>query len=408
MFKQPNMKLSILAFILFISALGVNAQQPDSLSNKYQNSVDKLLATDGRLVIGGYGEVHYNQPFSSDIRSNGTLDVHRMVMLLGYNFNSRTQFVSELEFEHVGEVFVEQAFLQHKVNNFINLRAGLLLIPMGIVNEYHEPITFNGVERPLVDTKLSPTTWREIGFGLSGNIIDASIKYQAYVVNGFNGYKAGAGTLNGSNGFRNGRQKGAESYISSPNFTGKIEYYGIRGLNLGLSGYFGASQSTLYNGLNKSNAAAIAKADSSVTNISMLGLDARYNLGGLQMRGQFYYAGIANTEQYNKFTAKNAVKNDLGSAMLGYYVEAGYNVFKFCSKTKTELIPFVRYENYDTHYGTAGSLVKNKAYNNNVITTGLTYKLAKGVVAKADMQFVKSEAASKYTNVFNAGVGVMF
>lgn len=402
------MKLSILAFILFISALGVNAQQPDSLSNKYQNSVDKLLSTDGRLVIGGYGEIHYNQPFSSSIRSNGTLDVHRMVMLLGYNFNSRTQFVSELEFEHVGEVFVEQAFLQHKVNNFINLRAGLLLIPMGIVNEYHEPTTFNGVERPLVDTKLSPTTWREIGFGLSGNIIGASIKYQAYVVNGFNGYKTGVGTLNGSNGFRNGRQKGAESYISSPNFTGKVEYYGIRGLNLGLSGYFGASQSALYNGLNKSNATAIAKADSSVVNIAMLGLDARYNLGGLQMRGQFYYTGIANTEQYNKFTAKNAVKNDLGSAMLGYYVEAGYNILTFCNKAKTELIPFVRYENYDTHYDTAGSLVKNKAYNNNVITTGLTYKLAKGVVVKADMQFVKSEAASKYTNVFNAGVGVMF
>ena len=105
---------------------------------------------------------------------------------------------------------------------------------------------------------------------------------------------------------------------------------------------------------------------------------------------------------------KNAVNNDLGSAMLGYYVEAGYNVLKFCKKTKTEFIPFVRYENYDMHYDTAGSLAKNKAYNNNVITTGLTYKLAKGVVVKADMQFVKSEAASKYTNVFNAGVGVMF
>ncbi|MBK6964386.1 MAG: hypothetical protein IPH20_10735 [Bacteroidales bacterium] len=77
---------------------------------------------------------------------------------------------------------------------------------MGIVNEYHEPTTFNGVERPMVDNKISPTTWREIGFGLSGNIIEASIKYQAYVVNGFNGYN-GAGTLNGKNGLRNGRQK---------------------------------------------------------------------------------------------------------------------------------------------------------------------------------------------------------
>lgn len=406
--NKTGMKHSIFLVFFSISILCLNAQQPDSLNNKYQNAAEKLLSTEGKLVIGGYGEVHYNQPFSSTVRSNGTLDVHRMVMLLGYNFNSRTQFVSELEFEHVGEVFVEQAFLQHKINNYFNLRAGLLLIPMGIVNEYHEPTTFNGVERPLVDSKISPTTWREIGLGFSGNFIPASLKYQAYLVNGFNGYKAGAGTLNGNNGLRNGRQKGAESYISSPNYTGKIEYYGIRGLNLGLSGYFGKTQSTLYNGLNETNVAGLAKADSSVTNISMVGVDARYNLGGFQMRGQLYYTAISNTEQYNKFTAKSAVKNDLGSAMSGYYIEAGYNVLKFVSNTNTELIPFVRYENYNTHQATAGNLAKNKAYNNNVITSGLTYKLAKGVVLKADLQFVKSEAASEYSKVFNAGVGVMF
>jgi hypothetical protein len=402
------MKYSILIAVFFLAALHANAQKSDSLSNKYQNAAEKLLTTDGKLVIGGYGEVHYNQPFSSTTRSNGTLDVHRMVMLLGYNFNARTQFVSELEFEHVSEVYVEQAFLQHKINNYFNLRAGLLLIPMGIVNEYHEPTTFNGVERPLVDSKISPTTWREIGLGFSGNIIPASLKYQAYLVNGFNGYKAGAGTLNGNNGFRNGRQKGSESYISSPNYTGKIEYYGIRGLNLGLSGYFGKTQSTLYNGLDKTNVAGLAKADSSVTNISMVGVDARYTLGGLQMRGQLYYTSIGNTEQYNKFTAKSGVNNDLGSAMSGYYVEAGYNVLIFASSSKTELVPFVRYENYNTHEATAGTLAKNKAYNNNVITSGLTCKLAKGVVVKADMQFVKSKAAAEYSKVFNVGVGVMF
>lgn len=406
--NKTDMKHSILLVIIFFTALNASAQQFDSLSNKYQNAAEKLLASDGKLVIGGYGEVHYNQPFNSTIRSNGTLDVHRMVMLFGYNFNARTQFVSELEFEHVSEVFVEQAFLQHKINNYFNLRAGLLLIPMGIVNEYHEPTTFNGVERPTIDNKLSPTTWREIGLGFSGNIIPASLKYQAYLVNGFNGYKAGAGTLNGNNGFRSGRQKGAESYISSPNFTGKIEYYGIRGLNLGLSGYYGKTQSTLYNGLDKTNVEELAKADSSVTNISMVGVDARYNLGGLQMRGQLYYTAIGNTEQYNKFTAKSGKNNDLGSAMSGYYVEAGYNVLKFVSSTQTELIPFLRYENYNTHQSTAGSLAKNKAYNNNIITSGLTYKLTKGVVVKADLQFVKSEAATEYSKVFNAGVGIMF
>ncbi len=397
-------------FIVFFltTVFALKAQESEILENKHQNIADKLLSTDGKLVIGGYGEVHYNQPLSSTVKNNGILDVHRVVMLLGYNFNTRTQFISELEFEHVNEIVVEQAFLQHKLNNYINLRAGLMLIPMGIVNEYHEPTTFNGVERPILDTKLSPTTWREVGIGFSGNIMPASIKYQLYVVNGFNGYKSGVGTLNGKNGFRSGRQKGAESYISSPNFTGKVEYYAIRGLNLGLSGYFGKTQSTLYNGVSKSNANAIAKADSSVTNISMVGIDARYNLGGLQMRGQLYYAGIDNTEQYNKFTAKNSVNNDLGSTMMGYYVEAGYNVLKFAPQAKTELIPFVRFENYDTHYATAGSLLKNKTYDNNVITTGLTYKLAKGVVVKADLQFAKSKSDTEYSKSFNAGFGVMF
>lgn len=401
------MKKLLFSIMLLATIVGVNAQQTDSTINLYQNSAEKLLQTSGKLVIGGYGEVHYNQPFNSKIRGNGTLDVHRMVMLMGYNFSSKTQFVSEIEFEHVSELYVEQAFLQHKLNNFINLRAGLLLIPMGIVNEYHEPTTFNGVERPVIDNRIAPTTWREIGFGLSGNVIGASLKYQAYVVNGFNGYN-GKGNLNGKNGFRSGRQRGAESFMSSPNFTAKVEYYGIRNLNLGLSGYFGKSQSTLYNGLDKDNEAALAKADSSVVGISMIGADARYTLGGLQLRGQLYYTGISNSDQYNQFTKVNNVPNDLGKAMMGYYVEAGYNVLKSASKTNSELIPFLRYENLNTHQSTVSTLVKNEAYDNNVITAGLTYKITSGAVLKADVQMVKAKSADEYSKVFNAGIGVMF
>lgn len=389
-----------------LTVIVVQAQQSER-TNLYKNSAEKILDSNGKLVIGGYGEVHYNQPFSQDTRSNGTLDVHRMVLMLGYNFNAKTQFISEIEFEHVSEVYVEQAFLQHKINNLINLRAGLLLIPMGIVNEYHEPTTFNGVERPLVDSKISPSTWREIGFGLSGTSIDASLKYQAYLVNGFNGYN-GKGNLSGKNGFRNGRQKGAESFISSPNFTGKVEYYGVRNLNVGLSGYFGKSQSTIYNGIQKKDVAALVKADSSVVGISMLGADARYTIGGLQLRGQYYYASISNTEQYNRFTSVNGVQNDLGSAMSGYYVEAGYNVLRSFTNIPTELIPFVRYEQYNTHTATAGTLTQNKAYNSQAITTGLSYKMAKGAIVKTDLQFVKAESAAEFSKVWNVGIGVMF
>lgn len=407
MINTKIMKRLFLLIFLAIQGIAANAQLVENTSNTYQNAADKLLQSEGKLMIGGYGEVHYNQQLSPETSNNGTLDVHRMVMLLGYTFSSKTQFISEIEYEHVREAYVEQAFLQHKINSYINLRAGLMLIPMGIINEYHEPTTFNGVERPLADTRISPTTWREIGAGITGHILPVSVKYQLYLVNGFSSYN-GTATLGGKNGFRNGRQKGAESFVHTPDYTFKLEYYGIRSLNVGFSGYFGKTESTLYNGLDKNNQAAVSRADSSVVGLNMIGVDARYTLGGLQLRGQYYLSGIANSAAYNKFTAANGKKNDLGSSMQGYYMEAGYNIFRHLSTTKNELVPFVRIENYNTHHSTEGGLAKNKAYNNDAITTGLTWKLAKGAVIKGDMQFVKSEAASEYSKIFSAGIGVMF
>lgn len=392
-------KLSLLVFLSL--AANILAQEGNSSSDNYTNSADQLLAKDSKLMIGGYGEVHYNQALNSETKNNGALDVHRMVMLFGYNFNSKTQFITELEFEHVKEVYVEQAFLQYKLNSSINFRGGLLLVPMGIINEYHEPTAFHGVERPTIDKYISPTTWREIGFGISGNILPASLKYQAYMMNGFNGYDD-SGSLDGKNGLRKGRQKGAESYISAPNYTAKVEYYGFRGLNLGLSGYFGPSQSSLYDGLDKDDDAAIATADSSKVGIAMVGLDARYQRNGLQLKGQFYYTSISNTDQYNNFTS-----NDLGSGMIGYYAEVAYDVLRPLNKDM-QLYPFVRYEYMDTHQSVDANIIKNEAYQKNIITTGLTLGLTKGVVVKTDLQFVKSGIDNEYAKVFNAGFGIMF
>lgn len=305
------------------------------------------------------------------------------------------------------EVYVEQAFLQYKLNNSVSFRGGLILVPMGIINEYHEPTTFNGVERPLIDKYIAPTTWREIGFGVTGNFLPASLKYQAYVMNGFNGYD-GAAHISGKNGLRKGRQKGAESYISSPNFTAKIEYYGLRGLNIGLSGYFGKTQSTLYDGVAKNDEVALAVADSSVVGVAMLGLDSRYNFKGLQLRGQFYHSKLSNSEQYNVFTVQaDGTLNDVGSAMIGYYAELGYNVFRSL-ETKKELIPFVRYEFLNTHHSVENNISKNIAYRKEAIITGFTLVLAKGAVAKADMQFIKTGNDNKFAKALNVGVGVMF
>lgn len=394
----------IIAFVA--SSILTNAQVLEN-QNLYFNAAERLLQTEGNLKIGGYAEAHYNQALSSEVRNNGTLDVHRVVMLLGYQFNERTQFISELEFEHVSEVYVEQAFMQYKINNALNLRAGLILTPMGIVNEYHEPNTFNGVERPHIDNLIAPSTWREIGVGFTGVIVPTNMRYQAYIMNGFNGFDGG-GKFRGKDGLRKGRQKGAESFISSPNFAAKVEYFGIKGLNLGLSGYFGKSQSSLYDGVNNNDDYAIAQADSSVINMAMIGADFRYSTGGLQVRGQFYYNSLGNTKAYNEFTASKGKNNDLGKTMIGYYAEVAYNVFHTLDEVKTELIPFVRLEKYDTQKTVENGIVRNKAYAANVITAGLTWKVVANAAFKTDVQFVKTEADDKAKATFNAGFGLMF
>lgn len=392
----------ILSIIILFSSLLIDAQEVS-----YSNSVEKMLSDDGKLGIGGYGEVHFNQPFAQDVKETGTLDLHRMVMFLGYNFTKNTQFVSEIEFEYAKELWVEQAFLQHKISKYINLRAGLMLVPMGIINEYHEPVTFNGVERPVIDNRISLSTWREIGAGFSGNVLPVSLKYQLYVMNGLNGYDT-KGLFSGAAGLREGRQKGSKAYIHSPSFSGKIEYYGIKSLNIGISGYSGKSQSKLFNKLHDDSTHMIARADSSVIGISMLGVDARYQFNALEVRGQFYVNSFSNTLQYNKFTAVNGKNNDLGKSMIGYYVEAGYNIFRHIKETSQQLVPFVRYEYYNTHNSVDAETTQNKAYDNQIITTGITYKLNKNAVIKADLQFAKSASAAEYKKVFNTGIGVMF
>ncbi len=367
-----------------------------------ENTAGRMMQDEDKLTIGGYGQIDYNQPLSGGTYQNGNLDVHRLVLMFGYKFSPKTQFITEVEFEHVKEVFVEQAFLQHEITPWLKFRAGLMLVPMGIINEYHEPSTFNGVERPNLDSYIVPTTWREIGAGFTGVFPSASLSYQLYVMNGFNGYD-GAPHLSGSNGFRKGRQKGAESFMSSPNLTFKVNYFGIKGLQLGLSAYGGKSQSTLYKGIDKSDAASIAMADSSVVGLTMLGIDARYNLGGLSLRGQFNYGLISNSLQYNEFAV-----SDLGSAMAGWYAEVAYNVFHSAEGLKTELIPFVRFEQYNTQASVEPGTTLDPSFDRSDITFGLGWKLTRGAMLKTDYQIFKNDGPGDSRQQFNMGVAVWF
>ncbi len=392
------MKHIILLFSLFFVAIGFAQTQTDSIQldpQKQINAAQRLLSGNyaSAVTVGAYGEMLYNQPEAQ----NGELDVQRLVLLFGYRFDDRTQFVTEVEFEHVEEVFIEQAFVNYNVAPNLNIRGGLMLVPMGIINEFHEPTTFNGTERPAMDNAIVPTTWRELGVGVTGRFNSISLGYQAYLFNGFKSTEADgeggvAGKLRGSSGLRGGRQKGIQSTIDSPNLSTKLDYYGIPGLRLGFSTYFGRTQAE----------DDVEQFDGADIGIAMLGFDARYAYQKFTARGQFIHASLSDTDDYNNLTGSN-----LGSALQGWYLEGAYNVLPAGNRQK--LFAFARYESYNTHADTDGLLTANEAYDRTDVTTGLTYHIAPGVVVKGDYQF-RSNAAddADVADRLNFGIGVWF
>ena len=388
--------LYIFTFLMLTISWGQTVQDSITFDPQQQlNAAQRLLSGNyGQAVtVGAYGEITYNQPESS----NGELDVQRLVLLFGYKFSDKAQFVTEIELEHVEEIFVEQAFVNYAVASNFSVRGGLMLVPMGIVNEFHEPTTFNGVERPAIDNAIVPTTWREIGVGVTGRVNDISLGYQAYIFNGFKSTTADgeggvSGFLKGSDGLRGGRQKGIKSTVNSPTLSTKLDYYGIPGLRLGLSGYFGKTQAT----------DDVQDIDGANIGVTMIGLDARYAYQRFTARGQFINASLSDTEAYNNLTGR-----DLGSQLQGWYLEGAYNLL---SQEKSQrLFAFARYEKYDTHADTAGGLVRNDAYNRTDVTTGLSYHIAPGVVLKGDYQFRDNAASGgDVDNRLNFGIGVWF
>ncbi len=392
---MKNIALLLASFITFFSFSQTSQDSITFDPQKQLNAAQRILSGNyGQSVtVGAYGEMTYNQPESK----NGELDVQRLVLLFGYKFNDKTQFVTEVEFEHVEEVFIEQAFVNYALASNFSIRGGLMLVPFGIVNEFHEPTTFNGVERPELDNVIVPTTWRELGIGVTGRFNDISLGYQAYIFNGFkstsfDGSGGVNGVLKGSNGLRGGRQKGIQSTIDSPTFSVKLDYYGLPGLRLGLAGYFGDTQA-------EDNVENIEGAN---IGLSMIGLDARYAYQRFTARGQYVHASLSDTEAYNDLTGK-----DLGSRMEGWYIEGAYNLLP--QDKEQRLFAFVRYETYDTHADTDGALLRNDAYDRTDVTMGLSYHIAPGVVFKGDYQIRDNAlSGSNVDNRLNFGLGVWF
>lgn len=386
--------------ILFL--LSTNALLAQTyMDSTINSSTKKILLGDKGLSIGSYGEAHYNAPIEEGKFRNGTVDLHRVILFVGYKFNPKFQFFTEIELEHVNELAIEQAYLNYSFNSAFNVKAGVLLIPMGTINEFHEPTLFNGVERPFVDKFIIPTTWHEVGAGFHGLIKQASLKYQFYVVNGFKGYGSSA-LFNGSNGLRNGRQAGSQAILRRPALTGKLSFYGLKGLTLEGSAYYGKSESSLYDKVDRDDVAAVAHADSSSVDIFMAGVNFTYTIKGLQFTGVGNYTVLGNTGSYNAFGS-----TDLAREIFGYYGEISYNL-KLRKSGYPQLIPFVRYAHFNTQHRVENGITINRANNREVLTCGFGFQITPGTIVKMDYQWLKSEAVAKPTGLFNLGIGYWF
>ncbi len=181
-----------------------------------------------KVHIGGYGELHYNS-LDNDGEDYNDLDFHRMVFMFGYDFSDRIRFVSELEIEHAyigdGSVELEQAYLEFDLNRTTQLKTGVLLMPIGIISETHEPPTFYGVERPIVENKIIPTTWVGAGVSLVQKF-DSGLSYDLMISEGLKTPDSNPFSI------RSGRQKSSHADATELAITGRVAYRGVKGLEL--------------------------------------------------------------------------------------------------------------------------------------------------------------------------------
>lgn len=370
-----------------VAAAPAGPLQPISISGDYQASGEG----ETRLPVSGYMDAHFNKAEGEP----GRADFHRFVLLFGHSFSERIKFWSELELEHslveggeeLGEVALEQAYLDFLIKPWLNVRAGMILSPVGIVNERHEPPSFNGVERPFVETFIIPTTWREMGIGLTGDL-GRGFRYRTYLMSALDPLG-----FNAEEGIREGRRSGFEAAFRNPAFAGRLEYAGVRRLTLGMSAYTGIASNE----------------ELRVTpRVTIGSFDGRYSYRRFDFRGLFANTWISRTRELNEALERRIGFNgNVGRMMRGYYFEPAVHVFP--RRLRNDLILFTRYEKYNTQHHMARGLLPLDEFNRRSIVSGITFKPNADVAIKFDYVFNRNASSViRPLNGLNLGFGWWF
>lgn len=358
------------------------------------------------VSLGGYGEVLY-QNFAEE-REDDTasglrdqIDALRLILYVGYKFTDKLLLNSEIEFEHGttgqgGEASIEFAYIDYRHSDAFGLRGGLLLVPMGLINELHEPPIFLGTTRPLTENAIIPSTWRENGVGVFGEI--GPVSYRAYVVNGLDaiGSTGRAGGFSAS-GLRGGRQKGAQAFIEDPAFVARADIApsALRGLSVGGSVYVG----------NSGQGAQTTTGEDIDAGTSIFEGHAQYRGRGLDLRALYATATVDDALLINQRRSLTG-NASVGEEMTGFYVQGGFDVLSLASSSH-QLTPYVRFEKLNTQEEVPAGFTANPATDREVTVLGLEYKPITSVVLKADYQMHKNEARTG-ANQFNIALGYLF
>ena len=337
----------------------------------------KVYDIEQGLSIGGYGEFIYKG------NQNGVdqTDAQRAILYFGYKFSDKWVFNSEIEVEHGstgapgrnkgGSVSLEFGYLDYMHSDTVNFRAGLLLSPMGLINQLHEPTAFLASNRPQTEGRIIPSTWREMGAGFYGDVGDFA--YQTYLMTALDaeGFS--------DSGLRGGRGKGARTPSDDMSFISRVDYVGVNGLTLG------GSLSVGQHGQDNVNAAG---ADIGSASTMMYELHVDYRTGPWVFRA-LYAAADIDSDDVAKFNNAqgNAAGDELAESMNGFYGEVAYDVMNLIAPGATAQVrPFVRWEQIDTQATMAPGGTADPSKDNQIVTMGVNYKPIPQVVIKADYE----------------------
>jgi len=336
--------------------------------------------------LHGYGELHFNHPKTGAMTQSAgdEIDIHRWVIGLAYEFSDRIRMDMELDFEHAAsEIEFEYGFLEFDVGPGLAARIGSLLMPVGPLNEFHEPPLFYSVERPYTERSMIPTTWQENGAGLVGRSLKSKLAFRAYVTAGLDG-----STFTTLDGIRDGRSKGIKSKAEELAFVCRIEYSPLKYLTVSTSGYIGgASQSSIGDIM-----------------VKIWEGDFKFRYEQLELSGTFLRTEVEDAQQASSFAGET-----IGSAMQGGYAEAAYRFKKllFPEGSPADLVLFGRYERFNTNHKVPTLYSPDPRAFRRIFTTGLAFYPLSSVVLKADGEFWKDGTDDKVERL-NLGAAFMY